>query len=59
MEAGGTGGGKTGGGRVWAGSVAASLATVLAAAGLIAFAHLGAFDDGNDPFPHSVVAIRS
>jgi hypothetical protein len=37
---------------------AASLAAVAAAAGLIAFAHLGAFDDSNDPFQHSVVAHR-
>lgn len=36
--------------------VAASLAAVSAAAGLIAFAHLGAFDDSIDPFQHSVVA---
>jgi hypothetical protein len=36
--------------------VAASLAAVSAAAGLIAFAHLGAFDDSNDPFQHSVIA---
>jgi hypothetical protein len=36
--------------------IAASLAAVAAAAGLIAFAHLGAFHDGNDPFQHSVVA---
>jgi hypothetical protein len=36
--------------------VIASLAAVAAAAGLIAFAHLGAFDDSNDPFQHSVIA---
>lgn len=36
--------------------VAASLAAVAAAAGLIAFSHLGAFDAGDDPFQHSVVA---
>jgi hypothetical protein len=36
--------------------VAASLAAVASAAGLIAFAHLGAFDDSNDPFQHSVIA---
>jgi len=36
--------------------IAASLATVLAAVGLIAVAHLGAFEEGNDPFPHSVIA---
>jgi hypothetical protein len=36
--------------------VAASLAAVAAAAGLIAFAHLGAFDNSNDPFPRSVIA---
>jgi hypothetical protein len=35
--------------------VAASLAAVAAAAGLVAFSHLGAFDNSNDPFPHSVV----
>ena len=35
---------------------AASLAAVAAAAGLIAFAHLGAFDDSSDPFPRSVIA---
>ncbi|WP_167761533.1 hypothetical protein [Blastococcus sp. CT_GayMR19] len=39
----------------WARRVAASLAAVAAAAGLVAFSHLGAFDDSNDPFPHSVV----
>ena len=38
--------------------VAATLAAVAAAAGLVAFSHLGAFDDSNDPFPHSVV-LRS
>jgi hypothetical protein len=38
--------------------VAASLAAVAAAAGLIAFAHLGAFDDSNDPFQHSVMAPK-
>jgi hypothetical protein len=36
--------------------VGASVAVVAVAAGLIAFAHLGAFRDGNDPFPHSVIA---
>jgi hypothetical protein len=36
--------------------VAASLAAVSVAAGLIAFAHLGAFDESNDPFQHSVIA---
>jgi hypothetical protein len=36
--------------------VGASLATVAAAAGLIVFAHAGAFDDRNDPFPHAVLA---
>jgi hypothetical protein len=35
--------------------IAASVAAVAAAAGLVVFSHLGAFDDGNDPFPHSVV----
>ena len=35
--------------------IAASLAAVAAAAGLVAFSHLGAFDNSNDPFPHSVV----
>ena len=35
--------------------VAASLVAVAAAAGLVAFSHLGAFDNSNDPFPHSVV----
>ena len=35
---------------------ASSLVPVAAAAGLIAFAHLGAFDNGNDPFPRSVIA---
>lgn len=58
MEASGTAGGKIRGGRVWTGRIAASLATLAAAAGLVVFAHLGAFDDGNDPFPHSVVAVR-
>jgi hypothetical protein len=36
--------------------VAESLVPVAAAAGLIAFAHLGAFDNSNDPFPRSVIA---
>jgi hypothetical protein len=36
--------------------IAASLAAVAAVAGLITFSHLGAFDDGNDPFQHSVIA---
>jgi hypothetical protein len=36
--------------------VGASVAVVAVAAGLIAFAHLGAFRDGNDPFPQSVIA---
>jgi hypothetical protein len=36
--------------------LAASLATVATAAGLVAFAHLGAFDSSNDPFQHSVIA---
>lgn len=36
--------------------VTASMAAVAAVAGLIAFAHLGAFRDGSDPFPHSVLA---
>jgi hypothetical protein len=35
--------------------VAASLATVGAVAGLVLFAHVGAHEDGNDPFPHSVI----
>jgi hypothetical protein len=35
--------------------VAASLAAVATAAGLVAFSHLGAFDESNAPFPHSVV----
>lgn len=33
-----------------------SLAIVAAAAGLIAFATLGAFDNHQDPFPHSVLS---
>jgi hypothetical protein len=36
--------------------IAASVATVAATGGLIAFAHLGAFDDSNDPFPHAEIA---
>ena len=36
--------------------VTASLAAVAAATGLVAFSHLGAFADGDDPFPHSVIA---
>jgi hypothetical protein len=36
--------------------VTASVAAVAAATGLVAFAHLGAFRDGSDPFPHSVLA---
>lgn len=38
------------------GKVAASIATVAVAGGLMAFAHYGGFADGHDPFPHSVVA---
>ena len=38
--------------------VGASVAVVAVAAGLIAFAHPGAFRDGNDPFPHSVIAPK-
>jgi hypothetical protein len=38
--------------------VTASVAAVAAAVGLIAFAHLGAFRDGGDPFPHSVLVPR-
>jgi hypothetical protein len=38
--------------------VTASVAAVAAAAGLIAFAHLGAFRDGSDPFPPSVLVPR-
>lgn len=38
--------------------IAASLAVVAAAAGLVAFSHLGAFDDSNDPFQHSVIAPK-
>ncbi|MGY1590477.1 hypothetical protein ACI79D_00715 [Geodermatophilus sp. SYSU D00708] len=34
--------------------VVSSLGVVAATAGLWAFATLGAFGDGNDPFPHSV-----
>jgi hypothetical protein len=35
--------------------IGASLATVGATAGLVAFATLGAFEDAEAPFPHSVV----
>ena len=38
--------------------VTASVAAVAAAVGLIAFAHLGAFRDSGDPFPHSVLVPR-
>jgi hypothetical protein len=38
------------------GKVAASIATVAVAGGLMAFAHFGGFADGHDPFPHSVIA---
>jgi hypothetical protein len=31
--------------------IAASLVTDAAATGLVVFAHVGAFDDGDDPFP--------
>jgi hypothetical protein len=34
----------------------ASLATIAAAVGLMAFGTFGAFDDSNDPFPQSVIA---
>jgi hypothetical protein len=37
----------------------ASVATAAAAAGLIVFAHVGAFDESNDPFPHSAIAPRA
>jgi hypothetical protein len=35
--------------------LAASLAIVATATGLVVFAHVGAFDSRSDPFPHSVV----
>lgn len=38
------------------GRIAASVATVAVAGGLMAFAHFGSFADVHDPFPHSVVA---
>ena len=38
------------------GKVAASIATVAVAGGLVAFAHFGSFADVHDPFPHSVIA---
>lgn len=38
------------------GKVAASIATVAVAGGLMAFAHFGSFADMHDPFPHSVLA---
>jgi hypothetical protein len=38
------------------GRVAASVATVAVAGGLMGFAHFGSFGDGHDPFPRSVVA---
>ena len=34
----------------------ASLAVVLVAGGLMAFATFGSFSDRHDPFPHSVVS---
>jgi hypothetical protein len=40
------------------GRLAASVATVAVAGGLMAFAHYGGFGDGHDPFPRSVVAHR-
>jgi len=36
--------------------LAASVATIAAAGGLMAFAHYGSFGAGHDPFPRSVVA---
>lgn len=36
--------------------VIASAATVVATAGLVAFATFGAFDNQHDPFPLSVIA---
>ena len=38
------------------GRVAASVATVAVAGGLMTFAHFGSFADMHDPFPHSVLA---
>lgn len=35
--------------------IAASVAVVTTAAGLMAFAHYGSFDNGRDPFPYSIV----
>jgi hypothetical protein len=40
------------------GKLAASVATVAAAGGLMAFAHYGSFGDGHAPFPRSGVAHR-
>ncbi|MFW3170916.1 hypothetical protein [Geodermatophilus sp. CPCC 206100] len=37
--------------------VGASLATVAATGGLVAFATLGAFEDAQDPFPHAVLVV--
>lgn len=44
--------------RTLLGKVAASVATVALAGGLMAFAHYAGFHDAHDPFPHSVVAGR-
>ena len=43
------------GARNLAGKVAQSLVTVAAGVGLMAFGTFGAFGDGDDEFPHSVV----
>ncbi len=48
--------GATGGVREVLEKVAASLAVVASTGGLVVFAHLGAFHDGNDPFPHAEIA---
>ena len=40
------------------GKVAASVATVAVAGGLMAFAHYGNFADVHDPFPRSVLATH-
>lgn len=48
--------GRSGPPRTLLGKLAASVATVALAGGLMAFAHYGTFADGHDPFSHSVVA---
>jgi hypothetical protein len=46
----------TDGGRELARKILASVVTVAAGVGLMAFGTFGAFEDGHDQFPHSVIS---